>query len=572
MTADGSPFAGAVATGEADGWPVVAVGPDGALRASGDDVAALLRGGGQGRWVVWSARSVARFADAVDEGGDAEGRGALDRTWDVQQVHALLHGGMGGSPGLAWAAARGLDAGDLPAPPTGDLFDLLASDDGALVAPDGHLRADAAAWAVDADRCAELARAALEVARWQHGQVAARGPRALLTAASESATAVLCLELERDGLPVDRVEAERLVTAAAGPEPRTLQDELDARAVRDAPVLAAVPGAGPLDLRSPAAVRRLLGLAGIEVESTRKWVLEAHRDAHPVVPALLAWRTTERVATTYGWRWLREHVGADDRLRGRWHACDGAAGRMTAQAGLHNLPAELRPAVAAAPGHRLVRADLGQVEPRVVAAVSGDEALAAATRSPDLYAPVAARLGVERPVAKVAVLAAMYGQRSGAAGEALRGMERAYPVAMGFLDAAQERGRRGEPVRTHGGRLVRTAIGAGPRGEGEELGASAQGLEGARGRYARNAVVQGSAAELFKVWAVTTRARLRPLRARVVLCLHDELLVHVPTEHAQEAAQVLHDALADAARWWVADERVHLLADVGVVDRWSEAK
>ena len=168
----------------------------------------------------------------------------------------------------------------------------------------------------------------------------------------------------------------------------------------------------------------MLARAGVDVPSTRKWVLEAQVGAHPVVPALLEWRKRERIATTYGWRWLREHVGSDDRLRGAWAACDGAAGRMTAQAGLHNLPAELRPAVAADEGHVFVRADLGQVEPRVLAAVSRDRAFAAATRSDDLYAPVAARLGVERAVAKVAVLAAMYGQRSGPAAEALAGLER----------------------------------------------------------------------------------------------------------------------------------------------------
>src|SRR6476659_9288326 len=113
---------------------------------------------------------------------------------------------------------------------------------------------------------------------------------------------------------------------------------------------------------------------------------------------------------------------------------------MTAQNGLHNLPTPLRPAVAAHPGHVLVRADLGQIEPRVLAVVSGDRTFADATRADDLYAPVASRLGVERPVAKVAVLAAMYGQRSGAAGEALKGLERTYPVAMGYLDAAYAAG------------------------------------------------------------------------------------------------------------------------------------
>ena len=190
--------------------------------------------------------------------------------------------------------------------------------------------------------------------------------------------------------------------------------------------------------------------------NTRKWVLEPYRTVHPLVDALLDWRRDERIATTYGYRWLDANVGPDDRLRGRWTACDGAAGRMTAENGLHNLPAALRPGVAAHPGHVLVRADLGQIEPRVLAVVSGDAAFAAATRADDLYAPVAQRLGVERPVAKIAVLAAMYGQRSGAAGQALEGLERAYPVAMALLDRAYAAGRRGEPLRTFGGRLVPT--------------------------------------------------------------------------------------------------------------------
>ena len=61
-----------------------------------------------------------------------------------------------------------------------------------------------------------------------------------------------------------------------------------------------------------------------------------------------------------------------------------------------NLPADLRSAVVAEPGHAFVRADLGQIEPRILAAVSGDSALAAATLDADMYAPVARRLGVSR--------------------------------------------------------------------------------------------------------------------------------------------------------------------------------
>ena len=286
-------------------------------------------------------------------------------------------------------------------------------------------------------------------------------------------------------------------------------------------------------------------------------MLERYRSASPLVDALLSWRKQERIATTYGYRWLDEHVAPDGRLRGTWTACDGAAGRMTAQHGLHNLPAALRPAVAAEPGHVFVRADLGQVEPRVLAVVSGDAAFAAAARADDLYAPVAARLGAPRPVAKVAVLAAMYGQRSGSAGQALGDLERAYPVAMGLLDRAYDAGVRGQPLRTFGGRLIPLDAVADPA---------------ARGRFARNAVIQGSAAELFKAWAVTVRHAVAPLGGRVVLCLHDELLVHAPEAHADETAAAVRSALRDSARRWAGTDAVRFVADVSVVRTWDEAK
>lgn len=514
------------------------------------------------RYVTWSAASVAPLIAAG---------AVLDRTWDVAEVHRLVHGGWAAGPERAWSAVRGLDASAAPTAPSGDLFDLLADEvpPEQLVLDDGYLRADAVtgAWLTTPQRCAAFAEAARQVATAQHEGMTARGPRVLATAHAESAAAVLCVELEQGGLPIDRATARALVADAAGAEPHTLEEELAARVTRDAPVLAALPGTGHVDLRNPAQVKTMLARAGIDVPSTRKWVLEAHVATHPVVPALLEWRKRERIATTYGWRWLREHVGSDDRLRGAWAACDGAAGRMTAQAGLHNLPAELRPAVAADDGHVLVRADLGQVEPRVLAAVSRDEAFAAATREDDLYAPVAARLGVDRPVAKIAVLAAMYGQRSGPAAEALKGLEREYPVAMAHLQRAQDRGRRGEPVRTFGGRLVRTDFGVG--GLDDE---GRDGLAASRGRFARNAVIQGSAAELFKAWAATVRVAVRPLEGRIVLCLHDELLVHVPQERADEAAAVVDRALTDAARRWLGGEQVRFVSDTSIVRRWSEAK
>ncbi len=365
-------------------------------------------------------------------------------------------------------------------------------------------------------------------------------PLPLVTAWAESAAALLCAELGADGLPIDVREARRLVEAVIGNGDR---------GVRDAPVVQLLRG-DEVDLRNPLSVRDALLRLGIDVPDTRSWRLEAYRQAHPLVDALLTWRKAERVATTYGFGWLEQNV-RDGRLRGQWSAADGGAGRMTATAGLHSLPAELRPAVAAEPGHLLVRADLGQVEPRVLAAVSGDRGFARAAAEDDLYTPVAVTLGVDRPTAKIAVLAAMYGQTSGAAGQALKQMEQTYPTALAFLRAAEEAGRVGTDVRTHGGRLVR----AGTRGQG---------------RYVRNAVVQGAAAELFKAWAAAVRNGLGD--GRIVLCLHDELLLHVPAEQAQDAVALLHGALERTAGHWARGSGVRFVADVAVVHRWSDAK
>ena len=524
------------------------------------------------RALVESGARLVWWAAARDAAPLVAARVPVARCWDVAEAHRLLAGGWDASPPVAWATARGLDLEAVPAPWRGDLFDFHAADEapaGDVVRADGYLVAEAGttAWRPTDDALVAWGQAALDCAGWQATALSALGPRSVAAANSESAAAYLCVELERDGLPIDRAAAEQLITASAGPRPTDEADARRIRAERDAAVLAHAPGRGSTDLRNPVQVRELLASVGVVVPNTRKWVLEPFRATHPVVGALLEWRKAERIATTYGHHWLDTHVGPDDRLRGGWSACDGAAGRMTAQNGLHNLPTALRPAVAAHPGHVFVRADLGQIEPRVLAVVAGDPAFAAATRADDLYAPVAATLGVERPVAKVAVLAAMYGQRSGAAGEALKGLERAYPVAMGYLDRAYAAGLRREPLRTYGGRLIRLdSVLADVPAEG------AAAYDAGRGRFARNAVIQGSAAELFKAWAATVRATTRDLGAQIVLCLHDELLVHVPQENAEEAMRRVATALEDSARRWTGSTQVRFVADASVVHRWSEAK
>jgi DNA polymerase I len=528
------------------------------------------------RWVTWSQETAQRLV---------AGGTRLAMCWDVAAVHRLLFGGWRADPGWAWAHLNelpldGVPAAEPPAPREADLFEAArehaeqsrpASPDGDAQGPigaDGQLRPEwtRGGWADSPARLLGWARLAREAARLQ-GAATARlqHPVAVATARSESTIELLCAELSADGLPMDAAEAERLLAGIIGPRPRDEAESAAMRAARDSEVLRHAPSGATADLRSPVQVRSLLATAGVEVPDTRAWRLEEFRDSHPLVAALLEWRKAERVATTYGYGWLDEHLGPDGRLRGTWTGCDGAAGRMTASGGLHNMPAAMRQAVIAAPGHVFVRADLGQIEPRVLAAVSGDQALAAATAADDLYLPVAAQLGVDRPTAKVAMIAAMYGQTTGHGGQAGRRMRAAYPVAMGYLDAADRSARAGRDLRTYGGRRVPMS------------GAPADAARvAARGRYGRNALIQGAAAELFKMWAVTVRARGLPLGARIVLCLHDELLVHVPCEHAEATARLVADCLEETASRWGAggspNGHVRFIADIRVVHAWADAK
>ncbi len=523
------------------------------------------------RWVWWT-QDTARQLVAADV------RPA--RCWDLDAVHRLLHGGWRAGPARTWAAAHGLDADDLPTVGPLDLFsaaaDTVVDDSDGPVRSDGHLDPSwvDGGWHDDLDRLARWAALALDVYRSHARQLDGLADRraAPATARSESAAALLCAELEHDGVPVDVVEAERIIASFVGARPRDAVDERRMASDRDDLVLAHLPSdlRDGVDLRNPASVKSLLRRAGIEVDDTRAWRLERLRHEHPVVDAVLVWRKAERVATTFGYRWLDEHVGTDGRLRGTWSGSDGAAGRMTATAGLHNLPADLRPAIVAGAGHSFVRADLGQIEPRILAAVSGDEALATATLEADMYAPVAQRLGVTRDIAKVAVLGAMYGQTTGHGAAALRGLDAAYPVAMGYLTDAARLAEAGNDLRTRGGRLVRMSAGGEPDDDADDLRSRAA----ARGRYGRNAMVQGAAAEFFKMWAVIVRARLPP-RSRIVLCLHDELLVHLPTEDAEHGVTIVEHALQETAhRWQQFDLRgsVRFVADTSTISRWSDAK
>ena len=508
------------------------------------------------------------------------------RCWDVAEAHRLLAGGWEATPQVAWAAAYRLDRAGLPAATRGDLFDFhaLASSaashdavgtavgaDASVVRADGYLDPDAgtADWRPDDDTLAAWGRAALACAGAQEAALAEVGPRSVAAAHSESAAAFLCVELARDGLPVDRATAERMIARGRRAAPRrTTPTPVGSAPSATASVLAHTPGRESTDLRNPLQVKELLASVGVVVPNTRKWVLEPFRDTHAVVGALLEWRKAERIATTYGYPWLDAHVGSRrpaarrvDGLRRRGRADDGT--ERPAQPAHRRCARPWRPTrVTSSSARTWARSSRGCWPPSPATRPSPRRP--APTTSTRRWRPRSASTArwprspsSRRCTASAAVRPARPSRTSSAP----------TPSRWATSTPRMPRGCGAQPLRTFGGRLIRLdAVLADVPADGTAA------YDAARGRFARNAVIQGSAAELFKAWAATVRATTRDLGAQIVLCLHDELLVHVPEENADETMARLERALTDSARRWTGSTQVRFVADASVIHRWSEAK
>ncbi len=262
------------------------------------------------RWVVWGSEP----ALLVDAGL------RLTKCWHTAAVQRLLTGGWRMDPARAWAQLHDLPTDRLPVTAPVDLF--TEPDDGE---PDEPLRADgylkpewlAPDFEWTTGRLARWATLAIDVANLQDRRLELLDdrPMARSVARSESAAELLCAELAHDGLPMDRAEAESIVASFVGPRPLNEADAVERRRARDDEVLRHATSP-QCDLRNPAQVKSLLRSIGVELPDTRAWRLEAIRDSHPLIEALLEWRKAERMATTFGYSWLDEHLGADGRLRG----------------------------------------------------------------------------------------------------------------------------------------------------------------------------------------------------------------------------------------------------------------
>ncbi|GAA1756192.1 bifunctional 3'-5' exonuclease/DNA polymerase [Agromyces humatus] len=432
-----------------------------------------------------------------------------------------------------------------------------------------------------------------ELERQQTMVVESADPRALrLLLAAESAGALIGAEMHAAGLPWDRTVHERVLEAELGAKPKP--GFKPARVERlGAEVRAALDGPS-VNLDSQVDLLRALRRAGIQVDSTSRWELGEHD--HPAIEPLIAYKKLMRLLSANGWAWLDEWVH-DGRFRPDYVPGGTATGRWaTSGGGALQLPKLVRSAVAADPGWTLVVADAAQLEPRVLAAMARDEAMAAAGRGRDIYRGIVESGVVEsREQAKVAILGAMYGATTGDSGRLVPRLARAYPRAMALVDRAAATGERGGVVTTNLGRS------SPPPGDGwRAVQARASQPEAtpaderrarsvARdwGRFTRNFVVQGSAAEWAICWMAALRPRLAqfapvaapaersgPVFARMphlVYFLHDEIIVHTPREHADEVAVAVRETAAAAARMLFGDFPVDFPLELAIVDSYAMA-
>ncbi|MEV0640856.1 bifunctional 3'-5' exonuclease/DNA polymerase [Streptomyces sp. NPDC050619] len=562
-----------LAPAEEGGVEFAPLGPDGLLagpvRRAPDSAEAVRGLPDVARW-VW--RSTAEMYPRLLATGVR-----VERCYDIEAAETLLlgHEGRYGEPRSAAAALARLRGG--PVPPDPRQRSAEPGSQSPLFEPQTvHVPP------------ADLAKVHAEQQR-RHDATAQPDRMRLLTAA-ESAGMLVAAEMNRSGLPWSadvhrRVLHELLGERYAGGEPRRLAELADE-------VSAAFGRRVRPDL--PADVIKAFAQAGIKVKSTRRWEIESVD--HPAVKPLVEYKKLYRIWVAHGWSWLQDWV-RDGRFRPEFLAGGTVTGRwVTNGGGGLQIPKVIRRAVVADPGWRLVVADADQMEPRVLAAISRDPGLMeVAGRESDLYQAVSDRaFSGDRAQAKLAVLGAVYGQTSGDGLKNLAALRRRFPRAVAYVDDAARAGEEGRLVRTWLGRTCPPAAGAGDDAAEEagipatedESGGQAGGQAGgqewvpgyassnarARGRFARNFVVQGSAAD----WALLLLAALRrtcaDLAAELVFFQHDEVIVHCPEEETETVVAAIREAADLAGRLTFGQTPVRFPFTTAVVECYADAK
>ena len=405
-----------------------------------------------------------------------------------------------------------------------------------------------------------------------------RRQRLQLLLAAESAGAMIAAEMQHAGVPWREELHEQILADYLGPRPphghrpaklEALTAEL--RQLLNSPAL---------NPDSPQELMRALHRNGIEVKTTRQWELK--ESSHPAIEPLLAYKKLSRLHAANGWAWLDAWV-KNGRFQPEYVVGGVVSGRWASRGGgALQIPRQIRGAVHADPGHKLIVADASQLEPRVLVALAQDSKMAEAARDKDLYAGIAAQgFGGDRAKAKMALLGAIYGATTGESGRLMPQLARTYPRAVGFVEQAA---REGEAGRTVTSRLGRSSPPPSERWLQSQQSTSAEeqrradSLARSRGRFTRNFVVQGSAADWAACWLAELRRRLRAMRAdgapagELVFFLHDEVMVHCPDAAVEDCIRAIEEAATAAKELLFGRIPVEFPVSVAVVDSYDNAK
>jgi DNA polymerase-1 len=326
-------------------------------------------------------------------------------------------------------------------------------------------------------------------------------------------------------------------------------------------------------LTKPDEVQKWLRQNGVEVPCTKKEYLLPHAD-HTVVKDLLTHRQANSAL-----RFLNptlQHIGSDGRLHPTYNGLGTKTGRITAaKPAVQQIPKRSEDAVhirrtfVAGPGRVLIAADYSQVELRVIAALSGDGLLVEAFRNgEDPHQRVADECGVSRDAAKEINYGLNYGMRPArlarklgcTAAEAKAHLGNYFNTMPGldrYLRHIEERA-------THYGACW-TRYRRRQDIPDAMLPGTGQRYEKAL-RQARSHVVQGTAADIYKMALVATHGAL-PAEAHIVLTIHDEIVVEAPEAMATEVAEIIRDCMESAG-----DLPVPLDVEIGIGATLADTK
>jgi DNA polymerase-1 len=319
---------------------------------------------------------------------------------------------------------------------------------------------------------------------------------------------------------------------------------------------------------------------GVEV------LTELAEKGYPVPRLTLEYREIAKLKGTYVDA-LPALADGEGRVHTSFRQTVAATGRLSSSdPNLQNIPIrtaagrEIRRAFIAPPGRQLVVADYSQIELRILAHLSGDEALIATfEQDADIHRATAARLfGVSpdlvshemRNAAKRINFALLYGMAAFTLGKDLgvsTSEARSYidsyfarfPKVRGCLDAIVEEARRTREVKTLFGRVRPIP----------EIAASNPNVRGNAERMALNAPFQGSAADIIKIAMIRLdrELTLRGSRTKLLLQVHDELVLEAPDEEVPAIRKLVGDVMEGAAQL-----RVRLAVHVGSAGDWLSAK